>query len=139
MIEIIVGIWLLCFCLSMLTVGINFHLTRKKLSSKKLSTLNANLEKVELFWSSSLDDFSPLTSEALEKDTKATLRNSLLIGLLGLGSIPGFLLLLALVLSLHMLARSRKEVATFRSPLSTDTNLSKQDVETLVSQLSQIY
>ena len=139
MVEIIIGVWAVCFCLSMLTVGINFRLTQKKLKSKTLRNLNLNLEKAELFWSNSLADFAPLTPTAVENDAQKTRRNALVIGAFGLASIPGFLLLLALVLSLHLLARSRKEVATFRSLLTSDTNLGRHEVECLVKELQQIY
>lgn len=123
----------------MTVVGVNFYLTRKKLQSKTLKNLNANLEKVNLFWSNSSNDFSPLSANAIENDASRTLRGTLLMGLLGLISVPGFLLLIALVLSIHMLARSRKEIAIFNSPLVSDVSLPKEHIENLVKEFSGLH
>jgi hypothetical protein len=139
MIEIALGIWFTCFTLSMTVVSINFFLTRRQLQSPQLKTLNLNLQKIGLFWSNTNADFSAIAEDAIEKDAKKTLRNSLLIGFLGLASIPGFLLLTAVVISVRFLARSRKEVATFRSALTSDAALEKSDVENLVNELRLIH
>ena len=138
MIEIIVGVWLASLIISLFVVSFNYHLTRKRLQSERLKTLNLNLAKIDMYWSNSLANFAPLTPDAVENDAAKTLRNTLLMGLLGLASIVGLIFLLILVISLHFLARSRKELATFRSSLATDKNLSVRDVQTLVSEYIQI-
>lgn len=138
MVEIILAVWLTCFVLSMTVVSINFYVTRKQLRSQTLKTLNLNLQKMGMYWSNSSSDFLALTPEAIETDAKKTLRNTLFIGFLGLASVPGFLLLTAVVLSIHFLARPRREIATFQSALAKDSSLSRENVEELVREISAI-
>jgi hypothetical protein len=138
MIEVIAGVWLTSFVLSLIVTGFNFYTTRKRLHSQRLTTLNFNLAKVDMYWSNSTANFAPLTANAVETDAAKTLRNTLLMGLLGLASLVGLLLLLTVVISLHYLVRSRREVATFRSALATDKNLGQDEVEKLVAELAQI-
>jgi hypothetical protein len=138
MVEIIVGVWLTSLIISIFVVSFNYHLTRKRLNSERLKTLNSNLAKVDMYWSNSLANFAPLTADAVETDAAKTLRNSLLMGLLGLASLIGLVFLIILVLSLHFLARSRKELATFRSLLATGKNLSPSEVQNLVNEFAQI-
>ncbi|QDK38172.1 hypothetical protein [Bdellovibrio sp. NC01] len=138
MIEIVLGVWFACLSLSAIVVSINFYLTRKQLQSRSLQILNQNLVKIDLFWSNSNADFNTLTENAIQLDARKTLRNTLLVGFLGIASVPGFLLLTAVVLSVRFLARSRKEVATFRSELA-ERDLSKDEVERLVSELRHIH
>jgi hypothetical protein len=137
-IEIIVGVWLTSFVLSMFIVSFNYHLTRKRLNSESLKTLNFNLGKVDMYWSNSLANFAPLTQDAVEHDAAKTLRNTLYMGFLGLASLLGLVLLSVIVVSLHYLARSRKEIATFRGPLATNKNLSQSEVENFVREFNQI-
>lgn len=139
MIEIVLGVWFTCLSLSIIIVSINYHLTRKQLQSRSLEVLNHNLSKVGLFWSNSNADFTPLTENAVQLDAKKTLRNTLLVGLLGIASIPGLLLLTAVVLSVRFLARSRKEVATFRSDLVETEDLPVEEVEKIISDLRYIH
>lgn len=139
MVEIIIGVWLTCFCLSMIVVAINFNWTRKKLQSRKLKTLNSNLEKIGQFWSNSQGNFATLTAESIQADAKKTQRVNLLMAFLGLWSVIGFLLLLVVVASVHMLARSRKEIATFQSALAEDPTLARAQVEVLVRELGEIH
>lgn len=138
MVEIIVGVWLASLIISIFVVSFNYRLTSKRLKSESLKTLNLNLAKVDLYWSNSLANFAPLTPDAIENDAAKTLRNTLLMGLLGLASLIGLIFLIILVLSLHFLARSRKEIAAFRSPLATDKNLGANEVQSLVNEFSQI-
>jgi hypothetical protein len=138
MIEVIAGVWLTSFVLSLIVTGFNFYTTRKRLNSQRLTILNFNLAKVDKYWSNSTANFAPLTANAIEMDAAKTLRNTLLMGLLGLASLIGLILLLTVVISLHYLVRSRREVATFRSALATDKNLSQGEVEKIVTELAQI-
>ena len=139
MIEIILGIWVVCFFLSIMVLGINFHLMRKRLGSEKLKNLNMNLKKINMYWSNTAEDFLPLDSDSINKDEEKTLRNALFMGFFALGSLPGFILLFILILSIHFLAPSRKTVATFNSALAQKNALSQEEVQNLVKQLSQIY
>ena len=138
MIEIIVGVWLTSLFISLFVVSFNYYFTRKRLKSERLQTLNFNLNKVDMFWSNSLADFAPLTPDAIANDAAKTLRNTLLMGLLGLASLLGLVFLIILVISLHFLARSRKEIATFRSPLATNKDLDQNEITQLVNELKQI-
>lgn len=138
MVEIIFGVWLTCFFLSMIVVAINFNWTRKKLNSRKLRNLNTNLEKIKMFWSNSQGDFAPLTADSIQSDAKKTQKTHLLMAFLGLWSVVGFLLLLVVVISVHLIARSRKEIATFRSPLAEGTSLTTVEVDDLVRVLNEI-
>lgn len=139
MIEIIVAVWITCFCLSMITVAFNYYFTRKKLFSNALKNLNVNLEKVGLYWSNSSADFLPLSLNSVQTDASKTLKNTFLLGALGLASVPGFLLLVITVLSIHLLARSRKERATFNSALVQNSDLSRSEVENLINEFNQIF
>lgn len=138
MIEIIIGVWLASLLLSAIIVSVNYYLTLKRISSEPLTTLDFNLAKVGMFWSHTAADFSALTPQAIQRDAHRALRNSLLIGLLGLASVLGLIILFIVVISLHFLARSRKEMAVFRSSLVTDKTLSKYDVEQIMRELTQI-
>ncbi len=138
MIEIIVGVWLTSFLLSMMVVAFNYYITRQRLQSARLQTLNFNLAKVDMYWSNTLANFSALTPNAIDADYKKTLRNTLLLGFLGFASLLGLVLLIVIVASLHTLARSRKEVSTFRSELGSEKNLSVSEVHHLVRELTQI-
>lgn len=138
MIEIILGVWIISMALSLISVGINFYLVQKKLESKKLEILNLNLEKINLYWSNTTEDFLPLEAEGIKRDKQKTLRNALLLSLFGLGSLPGFILLVVVILSIHFLAPSRKTKATFSSPLAFE-NLSAAEVESFVKDLKQIH
>ncbi|HEX7673696.1 MAG TPA: hypothetical protein VF412_05970 [Bdellovibrio sp.] len=138
MVEIILAVWFTCFVLSMTVVSINFYVTRKQLRSKTLQTLNNNLQKIEMYWSSAASDFAVLSPGVIEQDAKKTLRNTLLVGFLGLASVPGFILLTAVVLSIHYLARPRREIAAFQSALAKNPSLSESDVKTLVHEISEI-
>lgn len=139
MIEILLGVWFVSFCLSMMTLIYGFTLTRKKLHSSKLQNVNANLEKVGLFWSNAISDFAPLKENAVRLDQKKTLRSALMIGLLSLGSVLGFLLLFIVTISVHFIAPSRKEKAMFRSALANDPNLTSDQVTRVVDELKQIF
>lgn len=138
MVEIIIGVWLASFCLSMIVVGVNFNWTRKKLQSRKLKILNTNLEKIGMFWSNAQGDFATLTAESIQADAKKTQRVNMFMAFLGLWSVIGFLLLLVVVTSVHLLARSRKEVATFQSTLVENTDLTRTQVEELVRELTLV-
>lgn len=138
MLEIIVGVWIISLILSLLTVGFGFFLTYKKLNSMQLRKLNENLGLADLFWSNSLADFATLTENSIQKDAAKTLQSSLWMALLGLASLPGFIFLLILVISVHTLARSRKERATFESVLAQRVGFSKEEVLKVVEELRSI-
>lgn len=139
MIEIMLGVWAICFALSALTLAYGIFLTKKRLHSHKLQAINTNLAKVGLFWSNATSDFEVLQENSINEDQRKTLRSAWMAGLLGLGSVPGFLLLFAITISVHFIARSRKENSTFQSALAANTQLSPQEVQVLVNDLKKVY
>ncbi len=139
MVEIMLGVWTVCFVLSMTVVAVNFNITKKRLHSSKLQILNANLEKIDRFWSNSQGDFCERLPNSIEEDKTKYLKNVLLTGFLGLGSVPGFVLLFLLVISSHKLARSRKETATFLSDLAQVEINDLEKIKKVVSEMNQIY
>ncbi len=139
MVEIMLGVWTICFVLSMTVVAVNFNITKKRLHSKKLQILNVNLEKIGLYWSNSQGDFCDRLANSVEDDKNKSLRNVLLTGFLGLGSVPGFILLFLLVISSHKLARSRKETSTFLSQLAQAELNDTEKIKKIVSEMNQIY
>lgn len=138
MIEIIAGVWLICLFLSLLTSAYSVYLTRKKLRSKKFQNINIHLQKIGMFWSNSAADFAILDTDSIINDENKSLRSAYMLGLLGLASIPGFLLLFVVTISIHFIAISRKEQALFQSALAQSSTLEINEVQSLVDKLNQI-
>lgn len=138
MIEIVVGIWAVCLVLSLMVSGFNIYMVRRRLNSVKLKTLNANLEKLNLYWSYTNSNFQTLSPDIVTHDKNRSLRQAYAITLLGLLSIPGLLILLAVVLSIHFLAKTRKEMAVMESDLAKVDSLSQEQVSSLVQELNAI-
>nr|WP_295903458.1 hypothetical protein [uncultured Bdellovibrio sp.] len=138
MIEIVVGIWAVCLVLSLMVSGFNIYMVRRRLNSVKLKTLNANLEKLNLYWSYTNSNFQPLSPDIVAHDKNRSLRQAYAITLLGLLSIPGLLILMAVVLSIHFLAKTRKEMAVMGSDLAKVDSLSQEQVSSLVQELDAI-
>ena len=99
-----------------------------------MRTLNENLGQVGLYWVSAHDDFAPLEANSIARDRARSLRNSLLVGLLGFAGVLGLILLVVVVVSLNFIAKSRRQVAVFRSELATRANLPRERVESLVQE-----
>lgn len=138
MVEVIIVIWLTCFILSSALVTWNYFSTIQKLKSKSLINLNANLKKIDMYWSVSNENFEKLEMDSVQKDKAQALRSSLFLGFLGLASVIGFLLLLAIVLSLRFLIKERRTIAVFKSELTKNSELSKDQVENLYLEFSKI-
>lgn len=139
MIEIIVGAWLLGFLLSVPVVSWSFYITRKHLSSEANLILNQNLNKIGLYWSNVSADFVELSPGAIEQDAKKTLMNSWRVGILGFLGMPGFFFLVIVVVSVNILAKSRKEKAVFESLLAKDKNLNLEQIKDLVQKISALH
>jgi Na+-transporting methylmalonyl-CoA/oxaloacetate decarboxylase gamma subunit len=116
----------------------NYFSTIQKLKSKSLINLNANLKKIDMYWSVSNENFEKLEMDSVQKDKAQALRSSLFLGFLGLASVIGFLLLLAIVLSLSSLIKERRTIAVFKSELTKNSELSKDQVENLYLEFSKI-
>lgn len=139
MIEIVIGVWLGALALSLVVSGFNIYIVNKHLNSTKLKTLNKNLEKINLHWSYANSNFAPLSDGQIEADKKRSLRQAMGITLLGLLSIPGFLILLVAVASMHFLAKTRIEKAVLSSELAWDEALTKETVEIRVQEINSIF
>jgi len=138
MVEVMLIVWFTCFVLSSALVTWNYLSTVRKLKSKSLLTLNANLRKIDMYWSVTNENFEKFDVDSVEKDISQALRSAIFLGFLGLASVLGFLLLLAIVLSLRFLIKNRKTVAVFKSELTKNAELSKDQVENLYLEFSRI-
>ncbi len=129
MVEILGLVYVSSFILSISVLSWHYYSTQKNFSSTKLTILNENLARVGLFWSNATADFADLKENCYAQDRQKVNQSILLIGILALGSLPGFLLLTTVVFSLHFFARSRKEKSVFASPLSTEKDLPFVEIE----------
>lgn len=138
MIEILGLIYLSSFVLSLCLLFWQYLFICRQLDSVQLQSLNANLEKVGLFWANAKSDFARLDADSIEADRLQSKRSLLFIGLLAFGSLLGLILLILVILSLRRLARPRREVMVFRSELVTQSDLPLEAVIKLVDQLQKI-
>jgi hypothetical protein len=128
MIEIIAGVYLTCFALSWILIFWHFSFVSRELKSTKLVTLNHNLEKVGYFWSHSRGAIEKLGEFTAADDQKKSRRGVLWLGIFAFWSVPGFLILLAVILSLRFSFSSRKERAVLQSALAQNPELSPDEV-----------
>ena len=135
MIEIMGTIYLLSFCTSVSLILWHYSFVHRQTQSPKVQTLNANLEKVKLYWSQSEGNFAALTPNSIEADHKKAKKSVLYIGILAFGSLIGLILVTAVILSSRYLARPRREVRVFQSPLVSEVNLSTEQISLLVEEL----
>lgn len=139
MIEILATVYLTCMILSFALLAWHYFATKKQLQSSRLKNLNRNLSKLEMFWSHSNGDFANVNEGSVEEDRRKSLRHVLWLCLLGFFSLPGFLLLAAVIFSVRYLAKSRLETAVLNSPLALQVNLAPSETETLVQQLKSSF
>lgn len=135
MIEIIAGVWATCFLISLPITFWNVRSVVQKAKSPQFKTLNLNLAKVGMFWSLSSDGFQPLGERNAKDDTRKAMRSYMLIGGLGIFSVIGLLLLIAVSLSMHLLV-NRTAQRVFESELTKNPNLDAQATQALVASFS---
>ncbi|MBS1969531.1 MAG: hypothetical protein JSU04_04465 [Bdellovibrionales bacterium] len=135
MIEIIAGVWATCFLISLPITFWNVRSVVQKAKSPQFKTLNLNLAKVGMFWSLSSDGFQPLGERTAKDDTRKAMRSYMLIGGLGIFSVIGLLLLIAVSLSMHLLV-NRTAQRVFASELTQNPNLDAEATQALVTSLS---
>jgi hypothetical protein len=138
MIEVLAAIYVTSFALSMMLVAWNYVVLSKQLRSESLSHINRNLKKIGMFWSVSSEDFSSLLESSIEKDASSALRSTLMLGILGLGSALGFVLLFVITLTMRLLKTNRRGRAVFHSALAKDPNLAPEQVQQLFQEYSKI-
>jgi hypothetical protein len=138
MIEALAAIYVTSFVLSMTLVGWNYVVLSKQLRSESLAQINHNLKKIGKFWSVSSEDFSSLLESSIDKDARSALRSTLMLGIIGLGSAPGFVLLLVITLTMRLVKTNRRGRAVFHSALAKDPNLGPEEVQQLFQDYSKI-
>jgi len=116
----------------------HFKRVSAQLRSRRLSVLNNNLAKVDLYWMSSQDEFAPRAEGSLEKDRLHAERSIFVLGAVALAGPLGFVLVLITVLSLNFLARSRRQQAVFNSDLALREDLEHERVLSLVKELESV-
>lgn len=140
MIEAIFAVWAASFVLSWAIAGIFiiFVFQRRALSSER-RTLNENLAKIGLFWSSRSDDFVPLAKGSVAKDRADSLKSMLLMTtIFSALSFIGLLCTIVMLSSIAFLARSRLELNALDSKLATDATLSPDQVTAQVAELKSL-
>jgi hypothetical protein len=135
MIEIIAGVWATCFLVSLPITFWNVRSVVQKAQSPQFKTLNSNLSKIGLYWSVSSESFQPLNERHAKDDVRKAMRSYMLIGGLGIFSVIGLLLLIAVSLSMHFLV-SRTAQRVFESELTKNPNLDTHATQELVASFS---
>ncbi len=139
-IEAIFAIWAGSFVISwsIAFVFIVFVFQRRA-NSRERKTLNDNLGKVGLFWSSRSDDFVSLEKSNVAKDRADSMKSILLMTtIFSVLSFVGLLCTVVMHSSLAFLARSRLELNSLASPLSSDPSLTAEQVRAQVAELRNL-
>lgn len=124
--------------LGFIVTAANIALRKRRRQSSTFQRVESNLRKVDLYWSENEDRIVDW-SETRAKDDAAKGNGGFMVaGALISGlSWPGVFFLLILVLSEHVLAKSRREKALFASPLAWHDDLEKDEVERHVADLTR--
>jgi hypothetical protein len=118
-----------CLALTMLYV----FLRERRRNSHGAKIVQANLAKLQYFWSDSADAIVPLKTSSAEDETKRSQRTIGYTGLiLSLMSWAGVFFLLIIMLSERFFARSRRERRLFgsRTPSLTASDV-RQEIDSL--------
>jgi uncharacterized protein involved in exopolysaccharide biosynthesis len=133
MLHAIVLVWLGSFVLVLLLAVFYILDMRRQFASSSLTNINRNLSKMDLFWSPLQSTFRPLGESSPLADQKNLVQSTQLMALVfSFLSLLGLLLMILMVLSTRFFARSRLEMAVFKSPLATDPELTHQQVLEIV-------
>lgn len=139
MIEILLTVYIASMAGSFLLLAWHYTTTKRQLQAPALENLNKNLKPLGLFWSHSNGSFSSLHEGSVAEDRRRSLRNILWLSLLAFASLPGFVLLSAVIFSVRYFARSRVETAVFNSPLALSVNLPEAETAGFVEQMKSTY
>ena len=108
--------------------GLHLYLFRKKIKSPEMSTLQQNLQKVNLFWSESNGEVSTLEQGTPAQSERHYFKNVMIFGIIFLFlSWIGFFVQTLIMISLRYLAMPRVERALFASKLAHQ-NLNEAEV-----------
>lgn len=117
------------------TIGF-IYWNRQRRKGRSWRNLQANLNKVGLFWSDHRDRLLPWTPDVdLKEDGRSTRSLAVAGALLSALSWPGVLFYLLIIASIVFLARSRAERKIFSSPLVNDDDLDPEKVRATLSAL----
>lgn len=132
------AIYLLGVFLGFVLTAANIGLRKRRRASREFRNVENNLKKAELFWSENEDRIVDWT-ETRAKDDVAKGNSGFAIAgaLISALSWGGVIFLSILVLSEHVLARSRREKALFASALAASEDLDKDEVTRLVGELNR--
>jgi hypothetical protein len=121
-----------------LLTAVNIALGNRRRKGSASRTLQKNLRKIDLYWSDNEDKIVAWTETRENEDaTKGNVGFAIAGAVISALSWPGVFFLGLLVLSEHVLARSRREKALFASPLSERDDLEKLEVQRLVGELER--
>jgi hypothetical protein len=138
MIEILLGIWLICGLLSALLGILNLYLIHKKFKSAAFTQLNNHLLKANLFWSYTQGSCLGIDAvNSTQQDKKIALKQANYLFILTLFSLPGLIIILLALFGIHLLPPSRQEQEFFNSPLANTNNLNAEQVRLLVEELTR--
>ncbi|MES2964760.1 MAG: hypothetical protein V4760_12780 [Bdellovibrionota bacterium] len=116
----------------------NIGLKKRHRTSSSFRNVEANLRKIDLYWSDNEDRIVEWTETRAKDDaSKGNLGFAIAGALISALSWLGVVFLIVLVVSEHYLARSRRERALFASPLGESENLSSDEVRRLVGDLNR--
>jgi hypothetical protein len=101
--------------------ALHLFLFRRKIKSQEMQTLQANLHKVNLFWSESNGEISTLEQGTPTQSERKYFKNVLIFGVIFFFlSWIGFFVQLLIMISLRYLAMPRVERALFASRLAKE-------------------
>lgn len=124
---------ILTFCL----VGLHIYLQSRKQGSPEMRQVQANLKKINLFWSEAESQVKDYTRGAEKKDAEKAVRSILISGVgFAFLSWLGLFLQFVLMLSLRYLAVKRVENRLFESDLA-EKDLDAAKSREIVAQIMQ--
>ena len=133
MIEIFLFIYCASLALSGLLLAWNLRSLHRQVHSIRFIRLNSNLKKLNLFWSINNERIETLNAESLQDDICSAYRSRWLMGLLGLASLPGFLLFFVLTLSLGLI-KNRTFTFLINCQVSKDDSLSAEQIQNVLTE-----
>lgn len=137
MIEILLGLWIICGLITLCLALLNIYLLRKKLNLAEVSILNQNLAKINSYWSYTQGNCLKRDNvNSFANDQKLAFSQSYKLCLLALFSLPGLIIMLLAFFGIHFLASNRLEQKVFKSPLVSNPNLSEPEVNLILDQVS---
>jgi len=138
MIEVLGTIYLVSWLISISLITWHYLYVRNQINSSEFQTLNANLQKIGLFWSQTEDNFATLEVDSIGLDHQKAKKTVVFMGVLAFASLPGLILLTVVILSSRYLVRSRLESQVFASQLASDSRLSAAVVTELVEDFKRL-